>query len=89
MLRTQPGAGDSRHSKARSEPTTATAWLALVVMLGTFYLLSVGPIAAVSSRTGVGKKAVGVLYAPIAWLHERTPLKKPLRWYAALWGLKT
>lgn len=88
MSDVQPPSAKAKRETARTEPTAATAWLALAFMLGTFYLLSVGPIAAVSSRTGVGKKAVGVLYAPIAWLHDRTPLRKPLRWYATLWGLK-
>lgn len=78
----------SLENETRSQPSTATAWLALSLMLTLFYVLSVGPIAAVSSRTGVGEKVVGTVYAPIAWLHKHTPLRKPLRWYATLWGLK-
>lgn len=79
---------DEIPAKPRSETTTATAWFSLLFMLGVFYLLSVGPVAAVTAQARVGEKAVSVIYAPIAWMYKHTLLRRPLQWYVKLWGLK-
>jgi hypothetical protein len=43
------------------------------------YVLSIGPVYKYSVYPPDG------FYAPIAWLHRKTVLKKPLDWYLELW----
>jgi hypothetical protein len=61
-------------------------WIALAVLL--IYVLSIGPVAAIAQRSGSGRTAVRHFYAPIIWLHNNTPLQKPLEAYLGLWGVK-
>lgn len=62
------------------------AWLVLAAPL--FYLLSIGPVAAIWVKTQLPVGPLETLYAPVIWLHDHTPLKKPLEWYVELWGVK-
>ena len=74
-----------------SEPTgrAGFSWLVWVIVLApVLYVLSIGPAAAVVSRTGTGHDAVSVVYYPLGWLHDNTPLRDPLDWYLELWGPK-
>lgn len=64
------------------------AALAILVMLVVFYFASVGPVVMLSEQSGIGRNAVRVVYAPLVWLHDKTPLKKPLEWYVGLFGVK-
>lgn len=65
-----------------------TLWLLLLVPV--LYVLSIGPVAwtivhwhgAVPDRV---TKAVDFVYTPVGWLHDSTPLKKPLEQYVDLW----
>jgi hypothetical protein len=61
-------------------------WIALTVPL--FYVLSIGPVAAVAKRSGSRGTAMTQFYAPIIWLHNNTFLRKPLEAYLDLWGVK-
>lgn len=69
----------------------SSGWLViLAVVVPVLYVLSIGPAAALVSRTNNGRDA-GVLtkiYAPVIWLHDHTILKKPLEAYVKLWGVK-
>ena len=61
-------------------------WIALALMLApVLYVLSVGPAAYLVARAGKGERTVQVIYAPLIWLHENTPLRKPLEWYVGPW----
>ncbi len=63
------------------------AILVLMVFLSpVMYVLSIGPVVAISERTGVGRDVVEVAYFPVFWLHDNTPLDEPLERYAELWG---
>ena len=61
------------------------AWL-------SFYVLSIGPVVALieylnySGNTSV-VSFIDSFYGPANWLHAETILKKPLEWYAELWGI--
>jgi hypothetical protein len=59
-------------------------WLALLTV-PVLYVLSIGPAAMFVEKTGVGVEAVAVVYAPVVWLYQNTPLKKPLEAYMDLW----
>lgn len=59
--------------------------LALLVLLPAAYVLSFGPAGYAMKLTGRGVKAVMTAYAPVVWLHDHTPLREPLEWYAEWW----
>lgn len=66
------------------------AWaLWLVALLPLAYVLSVGPAAAIDHRSGGRfREPIRAAYAPLIWLHDNTPMRKPLEWYIELWGVK-
>jgi hypothetical protein len=62
-------------------------WILLSAALPFVYVLSIGPVGAITkSGSGTTLGNVRTFYAPVIWLHDRTPLKRPLEIYAALWG---
>jgi hypothetical protein len=63
------------------------AWLVVLggVLLPLLYTLSVGPAAYMQRRTGGGGGWERIFYAPLIWLHDNTPLEKPLEWYTGQW----
>jgi hypothetical protein len=55
-------------------------------LLPLLYLLSVGPVQYyLAKRKGEVPAAIDVIYAPVDWLAENTPLREPLYWYLSLW----
>ncbi len=60
----------------------------LLVALPLLYVLSIGPVAMFSMKTGWSMRGGEVLYAPVIWLHDHTILKRPLEAYVELWGVK-
>ena len=61
------------------------AWVILAAPL--LYILSIGP-ALMFLGTWWSLDVFEVIYAPVIWLHDHTPLEKPLEWYLQLWGVK-
>lgn len=71
-------------------------WRRTIYVLGPLlglmiYILSAGPVAGLVKKaraqdTPFVKQVIEVAYAPVIFLAKRTPLGKPLRWYAKLWG---
>jgi len=73
---------DARHR----EPSAAAGWIAAVLLLSPLlYVLSIGPAGWLQKR-GHLPGDMRSIYAPVVWLHNNTPLEKPLGWYAELWG---
>lgn len=69
----------------------SSGWLILFVsVVPLLYVLSIGPVAAVVSRTknNQSMRLLERIYAPVIWLHDHTFLKEPLEAYVALWGVK-
>jgi len=85
--RSTPPAVSADHSAETSATgcSAAGAGVALAVLLLAWYLAISVPVIVYSNRLGVGKEVVRVVFAPIGWLHDRTPLRYPLRWTARLW----
>lgn len=77
--------GDSLPETTAAGCSTAGAGVALAALLLAWYLAISVPVIVYANRLGVGKGAVRVVFAPIGWLHDRTPLRYPLRWTARLW----
>jgi hypothetical protein len=61
-------------------------WL-MVVAAGTLlYVLSLGPAGAIANHNPSSYDLLRVAYYPVIWLHDYTPLEKPLEAYGRLWG---
>lgn len=62
----------------------------VLVLVPLFYVLSIGPVAAVVSRrkSPQGMQLLENIYAPVIWLHDHTMLEKPLEAYVEMWGVK-
>ncbi|MCY2963345.1 MAG: hypothetical protein NT069_06785 [Planctomycetota bacterium] len=76
---------------ATTDATTvsrATVIWSLVAMFFCFYLAISVPVLIYSDKLGVGKQFVRATFAPVGWLHDHTPLRYPLRWYASVWGVR-
>jgi hypothetical protein len=54
--------------------------------LALLYVLSCAPAALFAKNHPACMPAFARLYVPISWLHNHTPLKKPLEAYGRLWG---
>ncbi len=64
-------------------------WLVLVWSAFVFYVLSIGPVAAlVKDADWSTIEVVLTLYSPVIWIYDHTPLKGPLDAYVRLWGVK-
>jgi len=64
----------------------AVAGLALLVVL---YVLSIGPAIWFAQTVGPGPStmnALEVVYSPLRWAYDNTPLHGPLEWYVEIWG---
>ncbi len=69
----------------------SSGWFIIfLVVVPLLYVLSIGPVAALVSRSNNGASAgtLRKIYAPVIWLHDHTVLKKPLEAYVELWGVK-
>lgn len=68
--------------------------LATVLVLPILYVLSYAPV--LRWRIGSDPRAIdqprpdGLAhlpgYGPVEWIHDRTPLTRPLLWWAEVWG---
>jgi hypothetical protein len=66
----------------------AFAWCGLLIIgLPVLYALSIGPVAAITNKTGYQSAAMQ-FYQPVIWLHEHTVLRRPLEIYVGLFGIK-
>ena len=62
-------------------------WVWVLVCLPVLYVLSIGPVVAVTkNKTVPSTNAIKRFYAPVIWLHNHTFMKEPLEVYAGLWG---
>ena len=60
-------------------------WVVPLLLVPCLYVLSIGPVVAVAGKNQA-KVATIHVYGPVIWLHNKTPLKKPLELYAKMWG---
>ncbi len=68
----------------RSEKSGSLWWL-LVAVVPLLYVLSCGPAIYVFEKTHANPDLFEKIYGPLIWLHDRTPMKKPLEVYAQFW----
>ena len=76
---------DSDKRRSRSGPALV---LVIVLLLPVLYVLSIGPAALVIQATGQNDELIAVVevvYYPVMWLQEHTPLADPIGWYVELW----
>jgi hypothetical protein len=62
-----------------------TALIALPIL----YVLSIGPVYYAATKLKWTDEraftALDAFYLPLFWLHDHTPLERPLEWYTDLW----
>jgi hypothetical protein len=62
-------------------------WVALaLVLVPILYTLSMGPAHYLIRRTEKGVNPFVCAYRPVIWLHDNTPLEKPLEGYMKWWS---
>jgi hypothetical protein len=59
---------------------------AAAALLALLYVLSSAPVALLAKNHPASLVAVARFYYPITWLHNHTPLRKPLEAYGKIWG---
>ena len=57
-----------------------------IILAPLLYVLSVGPAVWVARSNPALVPLVRAAYAPVTWLHDHTPLKRPLEEYVQRWG---
>ena len=74
-------------SPSRHKRTGVAIAVLIVALLPILYVLSVGPAAMLISTTESGElvSVFLVVYYPLNWLHDNTPLREPLEAYVELW----
>jgi hypothetical protein len=83
---TPSGTPDDDGRRAARDVVLATLFAAAFFPL--LYVLSIGPVAFAVEKLNWDKAATKKFYAPVIWLHDHTPLKRPLELYLGLFGLK-
>lgn len=80
----------SRHADGDPGWTRDAVAVAIVaaVVVPLLYVLSIGPVALAVEKLGWDKEPVKTFYTPVIWLHDHTPLRRPLELYIGLFGLK-
>jgi hypothetical protein len=76
---------EENETKSRSHGFSLV--IGLLIALPLLYVLSIGPVALCAKKTSTDPQTLRVFYRPVIWLHDHTPLEKPLELYINLWGV--
>lgn len=58
----------------------------VAILLGPLlYVLSIGPVALLYTKYNWNSDVPEKVYAPVIWLHDHTPLKRPIERYVEVW----
>lgn len=75
------------HSQPQHETSSGGGWVfALLLLMPVLYVLSIGPMALLADKGVLPREPVREFYKPVVWLHDHTPLARPLEWYGEVWG---
>ena len=78
-----------RQDGEQTSDSSGSAWAARITQAGSLavlYVLSIGPVVAITKSNPATVATVQAIYYPVRWLHEHTPLKRPLEVYASFWS---
>jgi hypothetical protein len=75
-----------RQDNEQTPDRSGWAWAARITSLAVLYILSIGPVVAITKSNPGTVTTVQAIYYPVRWLHEHTPLKRPIEVYASFWG---
>jgi hypothetical protein len=91
VLMGQVAAEDANMAEESNEGGRGSGWWVWLWLLAlpVLYVLSVGPALTVVNRSRTGKETFLVVYAPVVWLYENTPLQGPLDSYIDFWDRLT
>ncbi len=64
-------------------------WTSVAFVVAVLYVLSIGPVCWVSSRTGTGTSFVSVAYRPLTWgVLRNEPIGRSICWYSQFGSAK-
>jgi len=75
-----------QHGEKNSGHAGLTWAVTFVAFAPVLYVLSIGPVVAITKSNPRTVATVQAIYYPVRWLHEHTLLRKPLEAYARFWG---
>ena len=78
-----------RQDNGQTSDSSGWTWAGRIKQVGSLavlYILSIGPVVAITKSNPGTVATVQAIYYPVRWLHEHTPLKRPLEVYAGFWG---
>jgi hypothetical protein len=83
--------GETHDGQERSSRGAFWVWLCWLGAALFLYFLSTGPVAMMTGKKPAGRgspvwSVVAVVYRPVRWAYEDTPLRKPLGVYWHLWA---
>jgi hypothetical protein len=83
--------GEIEDGPERSARGAVWVWLCWLGAILVLYVLSTGPVAMMAGKKPTGRGgpvwwAIGIVYQPVSWAAEKTPLGKPLGIYWHLWA---
>jgi hypothetical protein len=61
-------------------------WGMAAILLPVIYVLSLGPACLIVKHNRALGDSLAIIYYPVGWLHDHTPLKRPLEMYVHFWG---
>ena len=62
-------------------------WVGMMVSATILYVLSLGPVGALTQHNAAATNIARAFYYPVVWLDNHTPLKVPIEAYCNLWGV--
>lgn len=79
---------EAQDEHERSSRGVGWEWLCWLGVLLLLYVLSSGPVVMVVTKNHGGPVwwVIGIIYQPLRWAAEKTPLAKPLGMYWHLWA---
>jgi hypothetical protein len=69
-------------------PSRTWLWTTIILAVPVLYVLSIGPAFYYVEKNGTPRPTPAWLenfYEPVVWMHDQTPLKKPLELYVDWW----
>ncbi len=61
-------------------------WLLAIILAPVLYALSAGPVSYLTINNTRGREVARLVYKPLAWVHDYTPLKGSIERYVEWWN---
>ena len=83
--------GELQDGQERASRDVVWEWLCWLGVILFLYVLSSGPVVLMACKRPTGRggpawRVIGIVFQPVRWAAEKTPLAKPLGVYWHLWA---